>query len=119
MACALELLSKEDRGVLLYLNISEGSTDAILASFQELFSDENGPKARSTGPKGLRDLGTGAQILLHLGVRKLRLMTNNPRKIVGLEGFGLRIVEYIPLELNHDESVDAKDQLNSSIQQST
>ena len=119
LACALGLLSHEERGVLLYLNISEGSTDAILASFQELFSDKDGPKPRSTGPKGLKDLGTGAQILLHLGVRKLRLMTNNPRKIVGLEGFGLQIVEYIPLELNHNESESDADLLDSATHQST
>ena len=49
------------------------------------------------GPKSLRELGTGAQILLQLGVRKMRLLTNTPRKIVGLEGFGLNIVEFIPL----------------------
>jgi len=119
LACALSRLSNEERGALLYLNISEGSTDAILSSIQELFSDEGAPKPRSTGPKGLKDLGTGAQILLHLGVRKLRLMTNNPRKIVGLEGFGLRIVEYIPLELNNDSSEDGVDQLNSAIQSVT
>ncbi len=99
LACALRMLSEEDCGALLYLNISEGSTEAMLGSLQELFVNVKGPKAKSTGPKGLRDLGTGAQILLDLGIRKLRLMTNNPRKIVGLEGFGLDIVEYIPLKM--------------------
>jgi 3,4-dihydroxy 2-butanone 4-phosphate synthase/GTP cyclohydrolase II len=119
LASALELLSKEKKGVLLYLNISEGSTDAILASLQELFADVQGPKAKSAGPKGLRDLGTGAQILLELGVRKLRLMTNNPRKIVGLEGFGLRIVEYISLNLAKDECEEGLNQLSSAIQSAT
>ena len=47
----------------------------------------------------LRDYGVGAQILLDLGIRKLRLMTNNPRKIVGLEGYGLEITERVPLEV--------------------
>jgi 3,4-dihydroxy 2-butanone 4-phosphate synthase/GTP cyclohydrolase II len=48
----------------------------------------------------LRDYGVGAQILVELGVRKIRLMTNNPKKIVGLEGYGLEIVERVPLEVD-------------------
>jgi 3,4-dihydroxy 2-butanone 4-phosphate synthase/GTP cyclohydrolase II len=46
----------------------------------------------------LRDYGIGAQILLDLGIRKMRLMTNNPRKIKGLEGYGLELVERVPIE---------------------
>ena len=48
----------------------------------------------------LRDYGIGAQILADLGIRKLRLMTNNPRKIVGLEGYGLEVVERVPIEVS-------------------
>jgi 3,4-dihydroxy 2-butanone 4-phosphate synthase/GTP cyclohydrolase II len=51
----------------------------------------------------LRDYGVGAQILVDLGVRKIRLMTNNPKKIVGLEGYGLEIVERVPLEVDLTE----------------
>ncbi len=47
----------------------------------------------------LRDYGIGAQILRDLGVRKMRLLTNNPKKIVGLEGYGLEVVERVPLEM--------------------
>ena len=47
----------------------------------------------------LRDYGLGAQILRDLGVRKIRLMTNNPKKIVGLQGYGLEVVERIPIEI--------------------
>jgi len=47
----------------------------------------------------LRDYGIGAQILADLGLRKIRLLTNNPRKIIGLEGYGLKIVERVPLEV--------------------
>jgi len=47
-----------------------------------------------------RDCGVGAQILLDLGVRKMRLMTNNPKKVVGLHGYGLDIVERVPLEID-------------------
>jgi 3,4-dihydroxy 2-butanone 4-phosphate synthase/GTP cyclohydrolase II len=51
----------------------------------------------------LRDYGIGAQILQDLGVRKMRLLTNNPKKIVGLEGYGLEIVERLPLEIEPNE----------------
>ena len=50
-------------------------------------------------PADLRDYGIGAQMLVDLGVRKIRLMTNNPRKIKGLEGYGLSIVERVPLKI--------------------
>ena len=53
-------------------------------------------RAIETAPD-LRDYGIGAQILVDLGLRKLRLMTNNPKKIAGLEGYGLEIVEHVPL----------------------
>jgi 3,4-dihydroxy 2-butanone 4-phosphate synthase/GTP cyclohydrolase II len=51
----------------------------------------------------LRDYGIGAQILVDIGVRKMRLMTNNPKKIVGLEGYGLKVVERVPIEVNPHE----------------
>jgi 3,4-dihydroxy 2-butanone 4-phosphate synthase/GTP cyclohydrolase II len=47
----------------------------------------------------LRDYGIGAQILVDLGIRSMRLLTNNPKKIVGLEGYGLRVVERVPIEI--------------------
>src|SRR5690606_19193168 len=50
-------------------------------------------------PPDLRDYGVGAQILVDLGVRKLKLMTNNPRKVVGIDAFGLQIVERVPVEV--------------------
>jgi 3,4-dihydroxy 2-butanone 4-phosphate synthase/GTP cyclohydrolase II len=49
--------------------------------------------------KDLRDYGIGAQILVHLGVRRMRLMTNNPRKQIGLAGYGLEIVERVPIQV--------------------
>jgi 3,4-dihydroxy 2-butanone 4-phosphate synthase/GTP cyclohydrolase II len=52
----------------------------------------------------LRDYGIGAQILVDLGVKNLRLLTNNPKKIVGLEGYGLSVVEQIPIEIPPTES---------------
>jgi 3,4-dihydroxy 2-butanone 4-phosphate synthase/GTP cyclohydrolase II len=54
----------------------------------------------------LRDYGIGAQILVDLGVRKMRLMTNNPKKIVGLEGYGLKVVERVPVESSpHEKNI--------------
>jgi len=50
-------------------------------------------------PADLRDYGIGAQILFDLGIREMRLLTNNPRKVIGLEGYGLKIVERVPLEI--------------------
>jgi 3,4-dihydroxy 2-butanone 4-phosphate synthase/GTP cyclohydrolase II len=51
----------------------------------------------------LRDYGIGAQILVDLGVRKMRLLTNNPKKIVGLAGYGLEVVERVPIEIEPNE----------------
>jgi 3,4-dihydroxy 2-butanone 4-phosphate synthase/GTP cyclohydrolase II len=51
----------------------------------------------------LRDYGIGAQILADLGVKSIRLMTNNPRKIVGLEGYGIKISDRVAIEMNHNE----------------
>ena len=54
-------------------------------------------------PADLRDYGIGAQILVDLGARKMRLMTNNPKKIKGLEGYGLEVVARVPIEMEHQK----------------
>lgn len=93
---ALAAIAKEGRGVLLYLHIDGGDEGSMLERLREHLTPEfTAPKP----PNALRELGTGAQILVDLGVRELRLLTNNPRKIVGLEGFGIHVVERVPLAI--------------------
>ncbi|HRX17400.1 MAG TPA: bifunctional 3,4-dihydroxy-2-butanone-4-phosphate synthase/GTP cyclohydrolase II, partial [Spirochaetota bacterium] len=58
-------------------------------------------------PSDLRDYGIGAQIIADLGVSTIRLMSNNPKKIIGLEGYGLKVVERVPIEIEPiDENID-------------
>jgi len=90
-------IRKEGRGVLLYLYLGGGQDpDALLARIQGHMGSADGDKKGTSGGS-LREMGTGAQILVDLGVKSLRLMTNNPCKIVGLEGYGLKVDERLPL----------------------
>ena len=91
---ALGHIAREGRGVLLYLNIDGGPNPAL---FLDRMREHLVPGSTPVVEDKLRALGTGAQILADLGVRELRLLTKNPRKIVGLEGFGLHVVERVSL----------------------
>ncbi|CUU37639.1 MAG: bifunctional 3,4-dihydroxy-2-butanone-4-phosphate synthase/GTP cyclohydrolase II [Fimbriimonadales bacterium] len=98
---ALSRIAEEGRGVLVYI-LQEGRGIGILNKLRAYHLQEQGLDTveanRALGFKpDLRDYGIGAQILVDLGVRKLRLMTNNPKKIAGLEGYGLEVVEHVPL----------------------
>ncbi len=100
---AMEMVNQEGRGIILYMS-QEGRGIGIEHKLKAYKLQENGADTVEANetlgfPADLRDYGVGAQILLDLGVRKMRLMTNNPVKIVGLEGYGLKMVERVGITI--------------------
>jgi 3,4-dihydroxy 2-butanone 4-phosphate synthase/GTP cyclohydrolase II len=105
---ALERIRNEGRGVLLYLE-QEGRGIGLLNKLKAYALQDEGldtveANERLGFPADQRDYGIGAQVLYDLGVRKVRLMTNNPRKRAGLEGHGLQVVERVPLDTGANEA---------------
>ncbi|MCH8333574.1 GTP cyclohydrolase II [Candidatus Sumerlaeota bacterium] len=102
---AMEQIGKEGRGVIVYMHQEGrgiGLKNKLLAyALQEKGKDTVEANEALGFKPDLREYGIGAQILADLGLKKLRLMTNNPRKIVGIQSFGLEVVERIPLEVGH------------------
>jgi len=103
LAVALELIEKEELGVVLYMR-QEGRGIGLLHKLQAYHLQEKGFDTVEANKllgftADLRDYGTGAQILSDLGLTSLRLLTNNPKKVVGLEGYGLMIVGRVALQM--------------------
>lgn len=105
---AMQIIAKEKKGIILYMN-QEGRGIGIVDKIRAYSLQDKGMDTveanEALGYKpDLRNYGIGAQILVDLGVKKIKLLTNNPRKIVGLEGYGLKVIERLPLEVEANPS---------------
>lgn len=107
LQAALKQIDEEGSGVLVYLR-QEGRGIGLINKLKAYKLQEQGLDTVDANiklgfPPDLRDYGIGAQILKDLGVREIRLLTNNPRKIVALDGYGLNVVDRVPLQVEYNE----------------
>lgn len=106
---SMELIDKEGKGVILYILNHEGRGIGLVNKIKAYAMQDKGIDTVEANEKlgfkpDQRDYGIGAQILVSLGINKIRLITNNPRKFIGLAGYGMEIVERVPLEIPPSKS---------------
>jgi 3,4-dihydroxy 2-butanone 4-phosphate synthase/GTP cyclohydrolase II len=103
----MDMIEREGTGAVIYLR-QEGRGIGLLSKFKAYELQDKGLDTEEANialgfEPDMRDYGVGAQILVDLGIRKIRLITNNPKKMVGLEGYGLEIAERVPIESRPNE----------------
>jgi 3,4-dihydroxy 2-butanone 4-phosphate synthase/GTP cyclohydrolase II len=108
---AMAMVEKEGKGVIVYMR-QEGRGIGLVNKLRAYCLQDMGKDTVEANEElgfkaDMRDYGIGAQILVDLGLHKIRLMTNNPRKIIGLEGYGIEVIERVPIETKpHQENIE-------------